>query len=88
MLSWHFLHLEPTSLRTPDPIGERSPVDERGRHIAATLRRLGTVTEDPDHVLTEATNRLARFVAGVRRIRVREDEPERELAAVLPAGAS
>jgi hypothetical protein len=41
MASWHSIHLEPSSLRTPDRFGETAPVDEYGRHIAATLRRLG-----------------------------------------------
>lgn len=40
MASWHSVHLEPSSLRTPDRFGETAPVDEHGRHIAATLRRL------------------------------------------------
>lgn len=40
MASWHSVHLEPSSLRAPDRFGESKPVDEHGRHIAATLRRL------------------------------------------------
>jgi predicted ATPase len=89
MASWHSVHLEPSSLRTPDRFGESAPVDEYGRHIAATLRRLGRersagktanlVREMTDatalqQVCTEASNQLARLVDSVRAVRVREDE--------------
>jgi ABC-type branched-subunit amino acid transport system ATPase component len=89
MASWHSVHLEPSSLRTPDRFGETSPVDEYGRHIAATLRRLGRerspsnsngahVAEGRDdgtvQVYTEAANQLARLVQGVDAVRVREDD--------------
>lgn len=89
MGSWHSVHLEPSSLRTPDRLGEQAPVDEYGRHIAATLRRLGRersangrnghsrdldACAAMDQVCTEASNQLARLVDGVRAVRVREDE--------------
>ncbi len=89
MASWHSVHLEPSSLRTPDRFGESRPVDERGAHIAATLRRLARerdvhpadgqqVAEGrPDGlatVCTEAANQLARLVRGVTDLRVRADE--------------
>ncbi len=88
MASWHSVHLEPSSLRTPDRFGENSPVDEYGRHIAATLRRLGRARNpsgDGLHaaegnvdgmvqVCTEAANQLARLVDGVQALRVRDDE--------------
>jgi hypothetical protein len=89
MSSWHSVHLEPSSLRTPDRFGEDAPVDERGRHIAATLRRLGKerslrpghgshVAEGPADgmaaVCTEAANQLARLVPGVDAVRVLEDD--------------
>jgi len=88
MASWHSVHLEPSSLRTPDRFGEASPVDEYGRHIAATLRRLGRERSPPPgradrvaegapdgmpQVCAEASNQLARLVDGVQSIRVRED---------------
>ncbi len=89
MGSWHSVHLEPSSLRTPDRLGEQAPVDEYGRHVAATLRRLGRersangrnghsrdldACAAMDQVCTEASNQLARLVDGVRAVRVREDE--------------
>jgi predicted ATPase len=89
MATWHSVHLEPSSLRTPDRFGEQSPVDERGRHIAATLRRLGRARSPakgngsfvaegtPDgmvQVCAEAANQLARLVDGVHSLRVREDD--------------
>jgi len=89
MASWHSVHLEPSSLRTPDPLGETAPVDEYGRHIAATLRRLGREREladgngsgaregstaGLDEVCTEAANQLARLVHGIDSLRVREDQ--------------
>ncbi|MDO8348871.1 MAG: AAA family ATPase, partial [Planctomycetota bacterium] len=85
MASWQLAHLEPSALRTPDRFGETAPVDEHGRHIAATLRRLGreraaargtasTVADGMHDVCTAAGNHLARFVGGVHAVRVREDE--------------
>jgi predicted ATPase len=89
MASWHSVHLEPSSLRTPDRFGESAPVDEYGRHIAATLRRLARERTPPRgdgmhaaegpvdgmvQVCTEAANQLARLVDGVEGLRVREDE--------------
>lgn len=87
MSSWHSVHLEPSSLRTPDRFGENAPVDEHGRHIAATFRRLARersgkgqpgngspAREDLARVCVEAANQLARLVEGVRAVRVREDE--------------
>ena len=89
MASWHSVHLEPSSLRTPDRFGETAPVDEYGRHIAATLRRLGRErsplplngphganknSEAMQQVCTEAANQLARLVDGVDSVRVHEDE--------------
>ncbi|MFY9342377.1 MAG: AAA family ATPase [Planctomycetota bacterium] len=89
MASWHAVQLEPSSLRTPDRLGETASVDEHGRHIAATLRRLGrertpaggtgfhAAEGTPDgmvQVFTEAANHLARLVPGVDAVRVRDDQ--------------
>jgi len=73
MAAWHTLHLEPSSLRTPDRTGETRSVDEHGRHIAATLRRLGEREGDGAAVCAEAANRLSLLVPAVRAVRVRED---------------
>lgn len=88
MTSWHSIHLEPSSLRAPDRFGETKPVDEFGRHVAATLRRLGRERDSiaahgvvaersndgVEQVCAEASNQLARLVPGVDAIRVHEDE--------------
>jgi predicted ATPase len=85
MASWHSVHLEPSSLRTPDRFGETAPVDEHGRHIAATLRRLARerglaagngapALAEMERVCAEAANQLSRLVAGVDAVRVREDD--------------
>lgn len=86
MASWHSVHLEPSSLRTPDRFGETAPVDEHGRHIAATLRRLareriagnrkgiGTAAEAMEQVCATTANQLSRLVDGVDAVRVREDD--------------
>jgi len=77
MASWHSLHLEPSSLRAPDRLGERASIDEHGRHIAATLHRLGRESGDAVRTCAEVANQLARLVAGASQVRVRED-PARE----------
>ncbi len=86
MASWHSVHLEPSSLRTPDRFGETAPVDEHGRHIAATLRRLarervtangksnGAAAAAMQQVCATTANQLSRLVDGVDAVRVREDE--------------
>lgn len=86
MASWHSVHLEPSSLRSPDPYGQTAPVDEHGRHIAATLRRLardrsaahahnGTAMQDSlANVCAEAANQLAKLARGVDGVRVRDDD--------------
>src|SRR5262249_56406804 len=69
MASWHSVHLEPSSLRTPDPFGETKPVDEHGRHIAATLRPLargrsnGSAAAEAQQVCAEAAKLLRRLAA-------------------------
>lgn len=102
MLSWHSVHLEPSSLRTPDPFGETAPVDEHGRHIAATFRRLarerahtagnGNGAASPDAVMQQvcaaAANQLARLVGGVSAVRVREDEVRQHYVVEVRFGDS
>ncbi len=74
MASWSQLQLEPSSLRTPDRLGERRPVDEFGRHIAATLDRLAQRREDRAGILMEATNRVKRLVPSLQELRLTEDK--------------
>ena len=74
MSSWCLLQLEPSSLRTPDRIGERGPIDERGRHVAGTLDRLSKVNGDRERVLTEAVQQVQRLVPTLRDLRLAEDK--------------
>lgn len=96
MSSWHSVHLEPSSLRTPDRFGDTAPVDEHGRHIAATLRRLARersrvttggngapAPEQMERVCAEVANQLSRLVDGVDAIRVREDEARQHYVVEL-----
>jgi len=43
MLSWRFLHLEPSSMRSADPFGDTPHVSDHGGRIAATLDYLARV---------------------------------------------
>jgi predicted ATPase len=102
MASWHSVHLEPSALRTPDRFGETAPVDEHGRHIAATLRRLarersptsrnrdnGAPAEEAVHqVCATVANQLSRLVAGVQGVRVREDEVRQHYVVEVRFGDS
>ncbi|MFG0318123.1 MAG: AAA family ATPase [Planctomycetota bacterium JB042] len=74
MASWRSLQLEPSSLRTADRFDSPTTVDERGRHIASALRRLGAEAGDPARICAEVANRLSQLVDDVAEIRVREDE--------------
>jgi len=76
--SWHSLHLEPSSLRAPDPFGADGHVSEHGAHVAATLRRLSSSDEE-GRVLSEAANRLSELVPEVKRIRIDEDAARQQL---------
>ncbi|MEW6752914.1 MAG: AAA family ATPase, partial [Candidatus Latescibacterota bacterium] len=78
MSSWHSLHLEPSSLRAPDPFGAETHVSERGAHVAATLRRLAG-SPDNGQVLAEAANRLAELVPDVEELHVDEDMARQQL---------
>lgn len=79
MSGWHALHLEPSSLRTPDHFGEPASVDEHGRHIAATLNRLSRASSTNGAILQECTNRLAALVPEIQDLRVDKDEVREQL---------
>lgn len=79
MSSWHALHLEPSSLRTPDSFGDPDSVDEHGQHIAATLQRLAKRNGKPGSAWQEAANRLSTLVPEVESIRVDRDEIREQL---------
>ncbi|MBM4060565.1 MAG: chromosome segregation protein SMC [Planctomycetes bacterium] len=73
MASWHGVHFELSALRAPDCFGETAPVDECGRHVAATLHRLGRGGA-MERLCAEVGNQLARFVEGVHAVRLRDDD--------------
>jgi len=79
MAGWHALHLEPSSLRTPDRFGDPASVDEHGRHIAATLERLTHPTDSNGAVMQECTNRLAALVPEIDELRVDKNEVREQL---------
>ncbi len=88
MSSWHSLHLEPSSLRAPDPFGAPEHVDERGQHIAATLHRLARDETEPGRLFATAANMLSGLVPEVREIRVREDDVHRQFVVEVRLSAS
>src|SRR4029078_3965525 len=59
MASWQSLHLDPSAMRAPAPIGGSSRVDEHGGHIASTLSRLMAMDKTSGQTLAQAANRLA-----------------------------
>ncbi len=79
MSGWHALHLEPSSLRTPDRFGDPASVDEHGRHIAATLERLTRPPQSNGAILQECTNRLAALVPEIQELRIDRDEVREQL---------
>lgn len=79
MAGWHSLHLEPSSLRTPDRFGDPTSVDEHGRHIASTLDRLARSAETNGSVWQECTNQLTSLVPEVQAVRVDRDDVREQL---------
>jgi predicted ATPase len=73
MSSWRSLHLEQSSLRTPDGYGDPSTVDELGRHIASTLHRLHRESGKSGEIYAEAATRLSALVPDVQEVRVHDD---------------
>lgn len=82
MSSWRALHLEPSIMRAPDPIGGISEVDERGGHIAAALERMRRAENQPGHVLTEAANQLGALVPEIRSLEIDHDEARQQLSVI------
>jgi predicted ATPase len=82
MASWMIVQLEPSAIRTPDRVGGPDKVDERGRHVAATLDRLRSTEETTGRTLAETVNRLARLVPEVRGIEIDRDEARQQLTVM------
>lgn len=88
MASWELLHLEPSTMRTPDQLGGPARVDERGGHIAATLDRLVRSEPKAGQTLQTAANRLAELVPEVIGIDLDRDEVRQQLSVVLQMRSS
>jgi len=92
MQSWRLLHLEPSSLRQPDPFTAPTKLGTDGSHLAATLYRLsrrdgfedaanGKSGPGIEAIYTRVANRLAELFEDVKDLWVERDE-KRELLTV------
>jgi predicted ATPase len=88
MSSWKAIHLEPSSLRSPDRFGDAAAVDEQGRHIAATLARLAKDETRTGSTLQEVSNRLAALVPEVEAVRIDKDEIKQQLVVKVKVRGS
>lgn len=79
MQSWRFLHLEPSSLRSPDAISADPHVGEHGGGIAATLYHLARSHGDPQLVYQNIVNQVKRLAPNVADLRVDRDEARDQL---------
>lgn len=86
MASWHAVHLEPSAMRAPDPIGGSSHVDELGGHIAATLLRLEAEDGTHGQTLQHAANRLSALVPDIKSLRIDRDEARQQLVLLARMG--
>ncbi len=80
MASWELLHLEPSIMRAPDPLGGPSRLTEHGGHIAAALERLARQDKVPGQTLQQATNRLAQLVPEVTNVWLDRDDTRQQLS--------
>lgn len=84
MASWHFVHLEPSAMRSPDPLGATHVVTEQGGGMAATVawlqRNDGGVTHD---VTQEIVNQLKALNSSVTGLRVDRDEAREQLVLAV-----
>lgn len=88
MSSWQLLHLEPSVMRTPDPLGGPDRVDERGGHIASTLARLVAQEEQRGSTLQNVSNRLSELVPEVKSVELDRDQARQQISiAVTMRGA-
>lgn len=78
MASWKMLHLEPSSMRTPDPRSAVPHVTESGGHLAATLRAI--IAEGGVEIRQQLVNRLRELNADVKDIDIYEDQVRDQIA--------
>ncbi len=91
MRSWRFLQIDPAGLR--HAVDEHAPdrLEPTGSNLAAVLGRIVAETEAPEEplgLLTEISADLASLVPGVRGVRVRKDEVERQWQILIDTRAS
>lgn len=79
MLSWQFLHLEPSAMRSPDPLGAVPVVNEHGAGMAATLSWLLRDAGSDRDVLREVVNDLKSLNSEVVDLRVDRDDAREQL---------
>jgi predicted ATPase len=84
MASWHFLHLEPSAMRSPDPLGAAHSVSEHGAGMAATVAWLQRPENAvvPD-VAREIVNHVKSLNASVTDLRVDRDEAREQLVLAV-----
>jgi predicted ATPase len=93
MQSWRLLQLEPSALRAPDEFSAAAKLDADGRHLAATLYRMGRSSggkngsseTGPNPVYGRLASRLSELIEDVRNISVTRDE-KRQLLTLNVTG--
>lgn len=78
MSSWKLLHLEPSSMRTPDATAAEPHVTASGGHLASTLRAI--LRNGGESARQELVNRLRELNADVEDVEVYEDSVRDQLA--------
>jgi predicted ATPase len=76
MASWRLLHLEPSSMRSPDSRAAEPHVSASGGHLAATLRSLLNGRSDTE---PEVVNRLRELNSDVTNLEVFADDARDQL---------
>ncbi len=83
MASWRIFQLEPSVMRSPDPIGGEDRIDERGAHLAAAIERLRAAETGDGRILQTISNRLGQLLPEVRSIRIERDERVQRLSLMM-----
>jgi predicted ATPase len=83
MRRWRQLQLDPSQLRKPDDFQSPAFIATSGAHLAATLYRVASTSEQPTSVYAGVSNRLAELIQGVDTLRVHRDEGRQLLTLVM-----
>lgn len=78
MASWKLLHLEPSSMRSPDSRAATQHVSSSGAHLAATLNKI--LRAGPERARQEIVNRLRELNSDVTDLDVYNDQVRDQLA--------